>query len=186
MVALTWEGLAERARMGEWAAENALLVRLKPYLLRVAAAVRPAEEEDLCQVGLVAVWKGLRRYDPARPFLPWARTVGKRAMLTAAGRVRAAVEFEDGFGLSLADRPVEESATDRLPDLWVAHLMGGLDDRDQMAVAQRFGLLGLRESSVADVATGQERCRQQVSTGLSDSLAVMKVAFEVRYGGLCV
>ena len=42
----------------------------------VAACLRrPADSDEVLQDVAVALWQGFSRFDPARPFLPWARGV---------------------------------------------------------------------------------------------------------------
>src|SRR5262245_39344456 len=54
------------------------------YLL---AAVRdPHEAEDLLQDVSLAATTSWRQYDPAGPFLPWAREIARRRMLDFVGR----------------------------------------------------------------------------------------------------
>lgn len=180
-MAESWECRAASARSGDRRAVNGLLDALSPYLMKIARSIAGPDPDDLVQLALVAVWRGLPRYDTGRPFLSWARVVGRRAMLTAARLHRRECGFEDGFGLGVADRPPEHRATDGLPFWWLPEVTGGLSSDEREALGMRFGLVG-GGRTVTGVGDVQGRCRQHVSAGLSDSLAAVRVAFEVRYG----
>lgn len=73
----TDEALAERAKAGQQPAFDALVRRHKARLYRfVRLYVGQADDAyDVLQDAFISAWEGLRRYDSARPFLPWLRTI---------------------------------------------------------------------------------------------------------------
>jgi len=71
------EDLASLAKRGDRAAFENLVRRHKDDLYRfVRRYVGQADDAyDVLQDAMVAAWLGLPRYDPARPFAPWLRTI---------------------------------------------------------------------------------------------------------------
>jgi RNA polymerase sigma-70 factor (ECF subfamily) len=71
------EDLASLAKRGDRAAFESLVRRHKDDLYRfVRRYVGQADDAyDVLQDAMVAAWLGLPRYDPARPFAPWLRTI---------------------------------------------------------------------------------------------------------------
>lgn len=69
--------LATRAAAGDTAAFGLLMRRHKEPLYRVIRRMTGDAEEsyDLLQESFVAMWRGIGRYDPARPFEAWARSI---------------------------------------------------------------------------------------------------------------
>lgn len=69
---MTDESLAARAKAGDRAAMNALLIRHEPYIRRmVARALRQAKRlfdvrEDALQVGRMAFWRCVKAWDPSQ------------------------------------------------------------------------------------------------------------------------
>jgi len=71
------EHIAARAKTGDRIAFDLLVKRHKDGMYRfVRRYVGQSDDAyDVLQNCFVAAWSGLARYDPARPFLPWLRTV---------------------------------------------------------------------------------------------------------------
>ncbi len=71
------EALAAHARLGDRPAFDALVRRHKAGLYAFVRRYVGSSEDgyDVLQDTFVSAWLGLRRYDPARPFLPWLRTI---------------------------------------------------------------------------------------------------------------
>jgi RNA polymerase sigma factor (sigma-70 family) len=69
--------LATRAAAGDTAAFGLLMRRHKEPLYRVIRRMTGDAEEayDVLQESFVAMWRGIGRYDPARPFEAWARSI---------------------------------------------------------------------------------------------------------------
>jgi RNA polymerase sigma-70 factor (ECF subfamily) len=114
----THETLARRAKDGDEAAFDELVRIALPRTYSFLARYMGDEEaaEDAAQVAFVKAWKNLRRYDPARPFLPWLLRIarntandalrGKRALpFSRLARRRAEGE----------ETPYEETIPDEAP-----------------------------------------------------------------------
>lgn len=71
------EEIAAHAKAGDRNAFEILVRRHKESLYRfVRRYVGQSDDAyDVLQDCFVSAWFGLRRYDPARPFLPWLRTI---------------------------------------------------------------------------------------------------------------
>jgi RNA polymerase sigma-70 factor (ECF subfamily) len=71
------EDVAARAKLGDRQAFDILVQRHGENLYRFVRRYvgQPDDAYDVLQNCLVSAWMGLSRYDPARPFLPWLRTV---------------------------------------------------------------------------------------------------------------
>lgn len=73
----TDEALAERARSGDRRAFERLVTRFKAPLYRFIGRYVGGSDDayDVLQDTFISAWGGLKRYDPARPFAPWLRTI---------------------------------------------------------------------------------------------------------------
>jgi len=71
------EELASLAKAGDRAAFDALVRRHKVSLYRfVRHYVGNADDAyDVLQEAFIAAWRGLRKFDPARAFAPWLKTI---------------------------------------------------------------------------------------------------------------
>lgn len=71
------EALAARARQGDRRAFDLLVARFKSPLYRfIRRYVGDSDDAyDVLQETFVAAWRALRRYDPARSFAAWIRTI---------------------------------------------------------------------------------------------------------------
>ena len=90
-----------------------LFLQAERELLRYVMALVPDvnDARDVVQETAVALWKAIEKYDPAKPFVPWACRFGlnkARMFLRTEGRRRRFLE-EDVAGL-LEDRRVELAA----------------------------------------------------------------------------
>lgn len=118
------------------------------------------ERDDLLQEVAVAVLESFDRYDPARPFIPWAMGIARnRFGMWLRGRKRERVRFDsdavEGLAVAFAEIPAAEyRRLDRLADC-VARLEGRarelcrlryVDDLKPAAIAAR---LGMQANSVA-------------------------------------
>jgi len=96
--------LATRAAAGDQRAYGELVRRHKDGLLRILRryAGSPDEAYEAAQEAFIAAWSALARYDPARPFSAWLRTI---AINKARDRGRRAAVRRLLFGT----RPFEDS-----------------------------------------------------------------------------
>ena len=93
------EALAARSRDGSSAAFNELAARVSAPLARYlrGRGASPQDAEDLAQEALFKAYRNLHRYDPARPFEPWLRTIAARLAADHAerrGRERAVASLD--------------------------------------------------------------------------------------------
>ena len=95
--------LAVRARGGEERAFTALMRRHKYAIHRLALrhCADADAANDIAQQSFVAAWSALDRYDPARPFLAWLRTI-------ALNKARDHARRERVRRLAFGPRPSEE------------------------------------------------------------------------------
>lgn len=120
------EAVATRARAGDRAAFELLVRRhkggLHAFVRRYVGSVD--DSYDVLQETFVAAWRGLRRYDPARPFLPWLRTIalnkcrdfGRRRTVRRLFLHTFSREMADQWSTAHRDREheAEAEATERL------------------------------------------------------------------------
>lgn len=111
------EDLARRARGGDRAAFEGLVRRHKDELYRfVRRYVGQADDAyDVLQNCLVAAWLGLPRYDPARAFAPWLRTIALNKCRDFGRRQTVRRLFLQVFADDLASDqppPSEDTAND--------------------------------------------------------------------------
>ncbi|MEK0445232.1 MAG: hypothetical protein RLZZ399_553 [Verrucomicrobiota bacterium] len=77
----------------------ALFAEVAPELLRYVMTIIPnvADAQDLVQETAIALWNSIDRYDPSKPFKPWARQIAlnqARQFLRVESRRRRFVEEE--------------------------------------------------------------------------------------------
>ena len=100
------ESLARAAAGGDAAALNALLTAVRPEVLRLCARFLPNREdaEDACQDTLLALAKGIDRFEGRSSFRTWLyRLTANRARSTYQS-LRGRFAAESG-GVLLPDRP---------------------------------------------------------------------------------
>jgi RNA polymerase sigma factor (sigma-70 family) len=91
--------LAQAASRGDSAALGELIERHGMAARRAARAILRDDDDadDAVQEGMLAAWRAIDRYDPARPFRPWLMRIVVNAALDARrrGRVRHAEPIAD-------------------------------------------------------------------------------------------
>jgi len=77
------EALVRRVLAGDRAAFEALVSRYHRIVFAIALRMtgNRAEAEDVSQEVFLRVYRGLRQFDPALPFLPWVRRIAGNAAL---------------------------------------------------------------------------------------------------------
>ena len=143
--------LATRAASGDGGAFGALVDRHAPAVRRAARILLGNEHDadDAAQDGLLAAWRAIDRYDPARPFRPWlmrivlnaARDLQRRSVVRRAEPISPA---EAAPGAS------PERETDRAllrEKLTVA--LGTLPERQRLAVTM-FDAEGFAHAEIAE------------------------------------
>jgi RNA polymerase sigma-70 factor (ECF subfamily) len=106
-------GLARLARTGNSEAFGQLVARYALSARRVARAVLHDDDEadDAVQDGILAAWRAIERFDPARPFRPWLMRIVVNAALDLRRRdkVRRTEAIPDS---AESKRPGPDRATD--------------------------------------------------------------------------
>ena len=142
--------LARRAADGDRAAVATLFRRWHDRLLaQVLRQVSDAElAGDIVQDSFIDLLKGIRGYDPARPFGPWLRTICRNRMLRHLRRTRP------GIGSDLLEALVaaeEDEGAAELDEDCLAALRACLQglDPDQRQLLRRHYVLGERLVDIA-------------------------------------
>lgn len=179
------DDLSARAANGERAAFSELMRQTKAALFRVIRRYVGDEQEawDLLQETYAAAWISIRRYDPARPFEAWLRTIALNKCRDWSRRrlvrrlIRGGLDLSSPEALAVPDGA--ESADDRMeiarrlsrlneemsrlpPHLKAPLLLTALEGRSQSEAA---GILGI---SVKAVETRVARARRRLSDVLRD------------------
>ena len=121
--AVSVETLAARARAGNRASFDELVVRFRPRLVAFLArrVASPADAEDVAQETFLRAFDHLDRYDPSRPFGTWLFTIGKNV---AANHVLARTRRATHEQAAAAEPPpgepptAEVADTSQASDLW--------------------------------------------------------------------
>ncbi len=179
------DDLSARAANGERTAFSELMRQTKAALFRVIRRYVGDEQEawDLLQETYAAAWISIRRYDPARPFEAWLRTIALNKCRDWSRRrlvrrlIRGGLDLSSPEALAVPDGA--ESADDRMetarrlsrlneemsrlpPHLKAPLLLTALEGRSQSEAA---GILGI---SVKAVETRVARARRRLSDALRD------------------
>jgi RNA polymerase sigma-70 factor (ECF subfamily) len=144
--------LAAAAAQGDGDAFGRLVERHALQAHRVARAIlRNSEDaEDAVQDGVLAAWRALGRYDPARPFRPWLMRIVVNAALDARRRwlVRRGEPLSEGL---VAGGISPEKATDQsLFRERLREALLGLPERQRLAVVL-FDAEGYPHAEIAEV-----------------------------------
>jgi RNA polymerase sigma factor (sigma-70 family) len=144
--------LARRAAGGDADAFGELAVRHAESARRVARALlgNPEDADDAVQDGVLAAWRSVDRYDPARPFGPWlvrivlnaARDRGRRRKVREAEPLNPTLALERSLPDEDAARALLREALDRA--LWA------LPERQRVAVTM-FDAEGYAHDEIASV-----------------------------------
>lgn len=138
------EELARRAASGDGAAWRTLDARTRPHLEELARTLgcTDADAPDRAQEALIRAWRWIDRYDPARPFSAWVRTI-LRHVVYSAGRtasrrhdLKDTLADEPGDGLWRGPSPIspeEEVASEDLEQRCLA-VVDDMSPRDRRAL----------------------------------------------------
>ena len=144
--------LARRAATGDGAAFGVLVDRHATAVRRAARALLGSEHDadDAAQDGLLAAWRAIDRYDPARPFRPWLMRIVLNAArdLQRRGVVRRTEPISPSEAASGAGPDRE---TDRaLIREKVSQALATLPERQRLAVTM-FDAEGYAHAEIAEV-----------------------------------
>ena len=100
------EGLARAASAGDPRALNALLVAVRPEVLRLCARFLPNREdaEEACQDTLLALARGITRFEGRSTFRTWLHRIAANRARSTYQRLRRRFDTE-ARGVPLPDRP---------------------------------------------------------------------------------
>lgn len=180
--------VSARAARGDRAAFSELMRQTKAALFRFIRRYVGDEQEawDLLQDTYAAAWLSIRRYDPARPFDAWLRTIALNKCRDWSRRrfvrrlIRSGLDLSSPEALAVPDGtdPADErmEAAGRLsllneemerlpPRLKAPLLLTAIEGRSQ---AETAGILGI---SVKAVETRVARARRKLSDALRDTAA---------------
>jgi RNA polymerase sigma factor (sigma-70 family) len=144
--------LAVRAASGDGDAFGLLVETYALAARRVARAILRDDDDadDAVQDGVLAAWRAIDRYDPARPFRPWLMRIVLNAALDARRRrrVRQSEVLHEGYesGGVLPDRATDQSLfRERFREA-----LNGLPERQRVAVVL-FDAEGYAHAEIAEV-----------------------------------
>lgn len=184
--------LSTRAAGGDRAAFGELMRQTKAALFRFVRRYVGDEQEawDLLQDTYAAAWINIRRYDPARPFEAWLRTIALNKCRDWSRRrfvrrlIRGGVDLSSPEALAVPDGA--EAADDRMeaggrlsrlneemsrlpPHLKAPLLLTAIEGRSQAETARILGI------SIKTVETRVARARRKLSDALHDPTAARAV-----------
>src|SRR5262245_5631499 len=146
--------LMRRAQSGREVAYAQLLQELPPIIARMirrqTATASPSDREDLLQEVLMSIHAARASYDPARPFMPWLKTIVVNRTIDFVRRHKrhAGPVLTDEMAADIADDTASEAAAryDAIDALQKAIR--------KLPAAQRSAieLLKLREMSLREAA----------------------------------
>lgn len=144
--------LARRAADGDADAFGELAVRHAESARRLARALlgSPEDADDAVQDGVLAAWRSIDRYDPARPFGPWlvrivlnaARDRGRRRKVREAEPLSPALALQQPL-------PDQDAARALLRDA-LGRALRELPERQRVAITM-FDAEGYAHDEIAQV-----------------------------------
>lgn len=184
--------LSARAAGGDRAAFSELMRQTRTALFRFIRRYVGDEQEawDLLQETYAAAWINIRRYDPARPFEAWIRTIALNKCRDWSRRrfvrrfIRGGVDLSSPEALAVPDGSVSADALietggrlsrlneemSRLPPhLKAPLLLTAIEGRSQGETALILGI------SVKAVETRVARARSKLSDALRDTTSPLGV-----------
>jgi RNA polymerase sigma-70 factor (ECF subfamily) len=167
--------LARRARRGDAAAFDQLVVRFQRPVLRFCwRLLRSPDAEDLAQETFVRAFVHFERFDPERPLLPWLIAIARRLCVDVLRRrkVKAMVDTLPLGGPPAPSPEGEAAVREQLSRLDRA--LADLDEGPREAIV----LFHIEEMSYRDIAAALEVPMGTVMTWLHRGRARLKLALE--------
>jgi RNA polymerase sigma-70 factor, ECF subfamily len=167
--------LARRARRGDAAAFDALVLRFQRPVLRFCwRLLRSTDAEDLAQDTFVRAFVHFERFDPERPVLPWLIAIARRLCLDLLRRRKMTARIEAmPVSAQLAPSP-EGEASFREQLARLDRALADLDEGPREAII----LFHIEEMSYRDIAAALEVPMGTVMTWLHRGRAQLKKALE--------
>lgn len=161
---MTDEALAARAKAGDRIAMNLLLARHEPYIRRmVTRALRQAKRlfdvrEDAMQVGRMAFWRCVQKWDPSRaPLTAFAVKAIQNAVWTEAANMGHGAWMPFGQrapGVKCLDAPVGDDPDS--PPLVASFQARNPDPSTRVDVERVLGRLSKREADLLSRVSDEE------------------------------
>jgi RNA polymerase sigma factor (sigma-70 family) len=149
--------LAQAAAAGDQAAYGLLVERHGDTARRVALSILHDEHDadDAAQDGLVAAWRSLERFDPARPFRPWLmRIVVNAARDLARRRSVRQTEMVSPDASATGASPEQDAERALLRDR-LRRALATLPERQRLVVTL-FDAEGFSHAEIADLVRAPE------------------------------
>jgi RNA polymerase sigma-70 factor (ECF subfamily) len=171
--------LVERARHGDTAAYEELVVRYQDVAFRTAWLImqQTQEAEDVTQTAFVKAYGALHRFRSGAPFRPWLLTIvaneakNRRRSLATEGRLDLRLR-ESRPRADAAPSP-EAAALSHEQREMLLRAMGRLSEQDQRVLAYRY-FLDLSEAEMADaLGCARGTVKSRVSRALGRLREVM-------------
>ena len=174
--------LAQSAARGDSDAFGQLIDRHGLAARRAALAVLRDEDDadDAVQEGMLAAWRAIDRYDPARPFRPWLMRIVVNAALDARrrSRVRQAEPIVDSLESSGLGPDLRAEATLLREKIQAG--LAGLPERQRVALvlfdAEGWGhadiaaVLGVPEGTVRSYVFHARRAMRRALGTLAEAM----------------
>ena len=175
------EELVERARNGDVAAFEELVVRYQGRAVRLAYTFAGGDAEDAVQEAFVKAYRSLDRFRAGRAFRPWLFTIvaneARNRRRSEGRRERLALRATPSDGEIDAATPEDEAlAADRRRRLAAA--VEALPERDREVIACRW-FAGLSEAETAVVLSCRPGTVKSRSSRALDRLRAALPAEEV-------
>ena len=166
--------LARRARRGDAAAFDELVLRFQRPVLRFCWRLVRSDAEDLAQDTFVRAFVHFERFDPERPVLPWLIAIARRLCLDVLRRRKVSTRLET---MPAGEPPTpspegEASFREQLSRLDQA--LADLDEGPREAIM----LFHMEELSYRDIAAALEVPMGTVMTWLHRGRAQLKRALD--------
>lgn len=182
---VTFQDLVKGCLKNDRRAQAALYEQSFPALMKVARRYRKQDEDarSLVNACYLKILLNLEKYDPTKPFLPWAMTVAVR---TSIDELRKNKTYNEQVMLSDEERPYREDLGDTISNDIIESisaeevelLMNTLTDRQKM-VFNLFEFDGYKHEEIAEMLEISERTSKRM---LRDARNILRERLIVRYG----
>ena len=166
--------LARRARRGDAAAFDELVLRFQRPVLRFCWRLVRSDAEDLAQDTFVRAFVHFERFDPERPVLPWLIAIARRLCLDVLRRRKVSTRLETMPAGEPPTPSPEGEASFREQLSRLDRALADLDEGPREAIM----LFHMEELSYRDIAAALEVPMGSVMTWLHRGRAQLKRALD--------
>jgi len=166
--------LARRARRGDAAAFDELVLRFQRPVLRFCWRLVRSDAEDLAQDTFVRAFVHFERFDPERPVLPWLIAIARRLCLDVLRRRKVSTRLETMPAGEPPTPSPEGEASFREQLSRLDRAIADLDEGPREAIM----LFHMEELSYRDIAAALEVPMGTVMTWLHRGRAQLKRALD--------